>query len=116
MNDTPTPETDAERKSVIVHHPGDAAAEQMAQCARKLERERNTARSIAEANGILAHSAAREAAELREQIAAERALADRLADVCIQLMAVVNTDGRQEICEACASGVSALTSWREARK
>ena len=102
MTQTPTPRTDAEWQSITVSAPWDAAAEQMAQQARQLERELAEWREMIE----------REVGTLREDLAAERALADRLAGV----LALYDADTLAgETMQWVPAHDEALAAWKGAR-
>lgn len=125
MKPTDTPRTDAEWQSVTASSPWDAAAEQMAQHARQLERE---LAELTEWREMLD----REVGTLREELAAERAqlaanhgatrlmgkwlederaLADRLADAVTDLRQLLTAHG-----QGCGTGREALAAWKEARR
>ena len=89
MSDLPTPETDAQPKSIEIGA-GATYHTVSAEFARKLERQRD---------------------EAREELAAERALADRLA-VSVDVLIVALNSFRDE---PTPIGAKSLSAWKEAR-
>ena len=107
MTPTPTPRTDAEWQSLIVSAPWDAAAEHMAQVARQLERE--LAAKDAHADEIY-KAGVDLAAMLEDKLAAERALADRLAETLANVQGDYASTGGITTLEV----DEALAAWKEA--
>ena len=101
---TPTPRTDA-----IAHRGYNESAyiAEMTDMARQLERELAEAREN-EIQHVL--SRAKAINDLREQLAAERELAVRLADAVTDLRQLLRAHG-----QGCGTGREALAAWKEAR-
>ena len=103
MNERPTPETDAEVTSYFgKKHPPIVCYHELAKFARCLERERDEARDAAEKAKAFKRVLKDDNAKLRRELAAERALADRLAGVLFGCTARDQND--------------AYDAWKEARK
>lgn len=104
-DERPTPETDELSQSIITHNNTYACYEQMKMHARCLERERDEARERADTM-FAKHADILDQA--REQLSAERSLADRLADV-LELYYADDAIAHH------AGIADTLAAWKEAR-
>ena len=105
-----TPETDELIRSLTYEQLAstESCYAQMREHARNLERDRN------EQCRLLGMSAEREC-DLRGKLDAERALADRLAEVLRELCETLLADKPRDITEFLNKAGDALTAWKEAR-
>lgn len=106
-DERPTPETDELSQSIITHNNTYACYEQMKMHARCLERERDEARERADTM-FAKHADILDQA--REQLSAERALADRLGNALEKIPWTFA--GREE---QASEEWNALAAWKEAR-